>query len=49
MFDMSGGYVEAAVRVEGVTRPDIIPIESREVTPYVASEMKARFVLTVLM
>jgi hypothetical protein len=47
VFDMSGGYVEAAVRIEGGARPDPIPVEPREITPYIASEMKAGFDLSV--
>jgi hypothetical protein len=47
VFDMSGGYVEAAVRIEGGARPDPIPVEPRDITLYVASEMKAGFDLSV--
>ncbi len=47
VFDMSGGYVEAAVRIEGGARPDPIPVESREIAPYLASEMRAGFDLSV--
>lgn len=47
VFDTSGGYVEAAVRIEGGARPDPIPVEPREITPYIASEMKAGFDLSV--
>ncbi|MGQ8630239.1 nucleotidyl transferase AbiEii/AbiGii toxin family protein [Agrobacterium sp. DKPNP3] len=39
VFDTSGGYVEAAVRIEGGARPDPVPAETREIIPYVASEM----------
>lgn len=38
VFDASGGYVEAAVRIEGGARPDPVPAEPREILPYVASE-----------
>ena len=38
VFDTSGGYVEAAVRIEGGARPDPVPAEPREILPYVASE-----------
>lgn len=47
VFDTSGGYVEAAVRIEAGARPDPIPVEAQEVTPYVASEMKVGFDLSV--
>ena len=40
VFDTSGGYVEAAVRIEGGARPDPVPAEKREIIPYVASEMR---------
>lgn len=38
VFDTSGGYVEAAVRIEGGARPDPVPAEPRQILPYVASE-----------
>lgn len=38
-FDTSGGYVEAAVRIEGGARPDPVPAEPREILAYVASEL----------
>lgn len=38
VFDTSGGYVDAAVRIEGGARPDPVPAEPREILPYVASE-----------
>ncbi|MCJ2877445.1 nucleotidyl transferase AbiEii/AbiGii toxin family protein [Rhizobium pusense] len=38
VFDTSGGYVEAAVRIEGGARPDPVPAEAREILPYFASE-----------
>lgn len=38
VFDASGGYVEASVRIEGGARPDPVPAEPREILPYVASE-----------
>jgi hypothetical protein len=41
VFDTSGGYVEAAVRIEGGARPDAVPAETRQIIPYVASEMRA--------
>jgi hypothetical protein len=41
VFDTSGGYVEAAVRIEGGARPDPEPAETRQIIPYVASEMRA--------
>lgn len=47
VFDISGGYVEAAVRIEGGARPDPIPAEPREIVPYIASEMKPGLDLTV--
>lgn len=34
VFDGSGGYVEAAVRIEGGARPDPVPAEPREIMPY---------------
>ncbi|NKK54368.1 nucleotidyl transferase AbiEii/AbiGii toxin family protein [Rhizobium leguminosarum bv. viciae] len=39
VFDTSGGYVEAAVRIEGGARPDPVPAEKRQIVPYIASEM----------
>ncbi|WSH69116.1 nucleotidyl transferase AbiEii/AbiGii toxin family protein (plasmid) [Rhizobium ruizarguesonis] len=33
------GYVEAAVRIEGGARPDPVPAETRQIVPYIASEM----------
>ncbi|AAK90418.2 hypothetical protein EN41_27075 [Agrobacterium tumefaciens] len=47
VFDTSGGYVEAAVRIEGGARPDPVPAEKREIIPYVASEMPKGSDLTV--
>jgi hypothetical protein len=47
VFDTSGGYVEAAVRIEGGARPDPVPAEKREIIPYVASEMPKGTDLTV--
>jgi hypothetical protein len=47
VFDTSGGYVEAAVRIEGGARPDPVPAEKREINPYVASEMPRGTDLTV--
>lgn len=47
VFDTSGGYVEAAVRIEGGARPDPVPAEKREIIPYVASEMREGTHLTV--
>ncbi|MBY5834148.1 nucleotidyl transferase AbiEii/AbiGii toxin family protein [Rhizobium ruizarguesonis] len=47
VFDTSGGYVEAAVRIEGGARPDPVPAEPREILPYLASEMKAGLNLSV--
>lgn len=41
VFDTSGGYVEAAVRIEGGARPDPVPAETRQIIPYIASEMPA--------
>lgn len=41
VFDTSGGYVEAAVRIEGGARPDPLPTEMRTIMAYVASEMGA--------
>jgi hypothetical protein len=40
VFDTSGGYVEAAVRIEGGARPDPVPAEKREIISYVVSEMR---------
>lgn len=47
VFDTSGGYVEAAVRIEGGARPDPVPAEKREIIPYIASEMRKGNILTV--
>lgn len=47
VFDTSGGYVEAAVRIEGGARPDPLPAEPREIVPYVAAEMRPGPNLTV--
>ncbi|WP_209857328.1 nucleotidyl transferase AbiEii/AbiGii toxin family protein [Rhizobium herbae] len=47
VFDTSGGYVEAAVRIEGGARPDPVPAETRQIIPYIASEMPAGSDLTV--
>ncbi len=47
VFDTSGGYVEAAVRIEGGARPDPVPAEPREITPYLVSEMKTGLGLSV--
>jgi hypothetical protein len=38
-FNTGDDYVQAAVRVEGGARPDPVPVESREITPYVADEL----------
>lgn len=43
VFDTSGSYVEAAVRIEGGARPDPVPAEPRQVVPYIASELRPRF------
>lgn len=42
VFDASGGYVEAAVRLEGGARPDPVPVEPRQIVPYIASELRPR-------
>lgn len=47
VFDTSGDYIEAAVRIEGGARPDPIPAEPREIVPYIASEMRPGHDLTV--
>lgn len=47
VFDSSGGYVEAAVRIEGGARPDPVPAETRQIVPYIASEMPASSDLAV--
>lgn len=47
VFDTSGGYVEAAVRIEGGARPDPVPAETREIVPYITSEMPAGSDLTI--
>lgn len=47
VFDTTGGYVEAAVRIEGGARPDPVPAEPREIRPYVSSEFGASRTLTV--
>lgn len=47
VFDTSGGYVEAAVRIEGGARPDPVPAEPRQIEPYFAPEMRAGTDLTV--
>lgn len=41
VFDTTGGYVEAAVRIEGGARPDPVPAEPRTIVPYIASELRA--------
>jgi hypothetical protein len=41
VFDNTGGYVEAAVRIEGGARPDPVPAEARTIIPYIASELQA--------
>lgn len=38
-FGSGGGYVQAAVRIEGGARPDPVPVEAREIVPYVADEL----------
>ena len=38
-FGSDDGYVQAAVRIEGGARPDPIPVEAREIVPYVADEL----------
>lgn len=38
-FGSSNGYVQAAVRIEGGARPDPVPVEPREIIPYVADEL----------
>jgi len=47
VFDTSGGYVEAAVRIEGGARPDPVPAEPREILPYAASEFTETNTLSV--
>jgi hypothetical protein len=47
VFDTSGGYIEAAVRIEGGARPDPLPTENRQIVPYIASEMRVGIDLTV--
>jgi predicted nucleotidyltransferase component of viral defense system len=47
VFDTSGGYVEAAVRIEGGARPDPLPTEKRQIVPYIASEMRPGIDLTI--
>ncbi len=47
VFDTSGGYVDAAVRIEGGARPDPVPAEPRQVLPYVASEFGSEKELAV--
>lgn len=47
VFDTSGGYVEAAVRIEGGARPDPVPAEPRHIVPYVASMFAAESDLSV--
>jgi hypothetical protein len=47
VFDTSGGYVEAAIRIEGGARPDPVPAEPRQVLPYAASEFGAEKELAV--
>lgn len=47
VFDTSGGYVDAAVRIEGGARPDPLPTENRKIVPYIASEMRKDIDLTV--
>lgn len=39
VFGSGDGYVQAAVRIEGGARPDPVPVEPREITPYVADEL----------
>ncbi|WP_420406543.1 nucleotidyl transferase AbiEii/AbiGii toxin family protein [Hoeflea sp.] len=38
-FGSGDGYVQAAVRIEGGARPDPVPVEAREIVPYVADEL----------
>lgn len=38
-FGSDDGYVQAAVRIEGGARPDPVPVEAREIVPYVADEL----------
>ncbi len=38
-FGSGDGYVQAAVRIEGGARPDPVPVEQRQITPYVADEL----------
>lgn len=38
-FGSGDGYVQAAVRIEGGARPDPVPVEQREIAPYVADEL----------
>jgi len=47
VFDTSGGYVEAAVRIEGGARPDPVPAEPREILAYAASEFSDKKPLSV--
>lgn len=47
VFESAGSYVQAAVRIEGGARPDPEPAESREVVPYIASELPEPASLTV--
>ena len=41
-FGSGDGYVQAAVRIEGGARPDPVPVEQREIAPYVADELPNR-------
>ncbi len=47
VFETAGSYVQAAVRIEGGARPDPEPTETREIVPYIASEMPEPADLTV--
>ena len=38
-FGSGDGYVQAAVRIEGGARPDPVPVEAREIVPYVANKL----------
>ncbi len=38
-FGSGDGYVQAAVRIEGGARPDPVPVEAREIVPYMADEL----------
>ncbi len=47
VFDTSGGYVEAAVRIEGGARPDPVPAEPCKILAYAASEFTEKEPLSV--